>query len=464
MAVLGSLQSYGNGFQIKVLSSLLKHKEFLQNMNDVLNTEMFDNPAHKWIVAEVLRYYYKYHTTPSPESLQVEVKKIDNDILKVSVIEQLKEALKATNEDKEYVEQEFANFCQNQQLKNAILESVKLLEKGEWEDIRHIINVASKAGQNKSIGHEYEKDIETRYRQEQRSAVPTPWGNINDLLMGGLGIGDLGLIFGNPGGGKSWMLVNLGAQAVVAGFNVAHYTLELSEDYVGKRYDALFTGIDAQQLHLHKDKVNSAIEQLKGKLIIKEFPMGKAGVNTIEAHIQKCRDLGSPPDIVIIDYVDLLKSKTRSIDPKDAIDDIYSAVKGMARELKVPVWTVSQVNRMGAKDDVIEGDKAAGSYNKMMIADFAMSLSRKRQDKVNGTGRIHIMKNRYGSDGMTYAAKVNTSNGAIDINKEEMEEDDLTFDNGNNQNGQPRTQLQNKAAFSQDEKNYLHQKFFELSK
>jgi replicative DNA helicase len=172
--------------------------------------------------------------------------------------------------------------------------------------------------------------------------------------MGGLGIGDLGLIFGNPGGGKSWMLVNLGAQAVVAGFNVAHYTLELSEDYVGKRYDALFTGIDAQQLHLHKDKVNSAIEKLKGKLIIKEFPMGKAGVNTIEAHIQKCRDLGSAPDIVIIDYVDLLKSKTRSIDPKDAIDDIYSAVKGMARELKVPVWTVSQVNRCHNVKDTVE--------------------------------------------------------------------------------------------------------------
>jgi hypothetical protein len=114
----------------------------------------------------------------------------------------------------------------------------------------------------------------------------------------------------------------------------------------------------------------------------------------------------------------------------------------------------------GAKDDVIEGDKAAGSYNKMMIADFAMSLSRKRQDKVNGTGRIHIMKNRYGADGMTYVAKVNTNNGNIEINKDEMDEDDLTFDNG--QSGPPRTQLQNKSTFSPDEKNYLNQKFVEL--
>jgi replicative DNA helicase len=457
MAVLNQLQQYGIGFQIKVLSSLLKNKEFLQNINDILDAEMFDNPAHKWIVQEILRYYYKYHTTPSMESLQVEVKKIDNEVLKVSVVEQLKDSLKATNEDREYVENEFSNFCKNQQLKQAILNSVSLLEKGDWDQIRPMIDSALKAGQDKRIGHEYEKDIETRYRAEQRSPIPTSWSNINELLAGGLGHGDLGIIFGNPGGGKSWMLVNLGAEAVKAGFTVNHYTLELSEDYVGKRYDALFTGIEVQQIHMNRDKVQQSIDSLKGKLIIKEFPMGKATPNTVETHIQKCRDLGHAPDLVIIDYVDLLKSKTRSVDPKDAIDDVYTAIKGMARELKVPVWTVSQVNRMGAKDDVIEGDKAAGSYNKMMIADFALSLSRKRQDKVNGTGRIHVMKNRYGADGMTYAAKVNTNCGRIEINKDEINEDDLTFDNGNG--GQ---RSFNGSGFSSDEKKYLAKKMFEM--
>lgn len=457
MAVLNQLQQYGIGFQIKVLSSLLKNREFLQNINDVLDAEMFDNPAHKWIVQEILRYYYKYHTTPSMESLQVEVKKIDNEVLKVSVVEQLKDSLKATNEDREYVENEFSNFCKNQQLKKAILNSVNLLEKGDWDQIRPMIDAALKAGQDKRIGHEYEKDIETRYRAEQRSPIPTPWEKLNELLAGGLGLGDLGIIFGNPGGGKSWMLVNLGAIAVQAGFNVCHYTLELSEDYVGKRYDALFTGIEVQQIHMNRDKVQETINKLKGKLIIKEFPMGKATPNTIETHIQKCRDLDHAPDLVIIDYVDLLKSKTKSVDPKDAIDDVYTAIKGMARELKVPIWTVSQVNRMGAKDDVIEGDKAAGSYNKMMIADFALSLSRKRQDKVNGTGRIHVMKNRYGADGMTYAAKVNTNCGRIDINKDEISEDDLTFDNGNG--GQKPF---NGSGFSSEEKKYLAKKMFEM--
>ena len=121
MAALNQLQQYGISFQIKVLSSLLKHKEFLQNINDILDTEIFDNPAHKWIVGEILRYYYKYNTTTSIDALQVEVRKIENEVLKISVVEQLKEALKSSNEDREYIEQEFSSFCKNQQIKKAIL-------------------------------------------------------------------------------------------------------------------------------------------------------------------------------------------------------------------------------------------------------------------------------------------------------------------------------------------------------
>jgi replicative DNA helicase len=454
--VLNTLTAYGAGFQIKVLSSLLKHKEFLQTINDVISPEMFDNPSSQWIVSQILKCYYKYHSTPSLDYLQIEVKKIDNEVLKVSVVDQIKEAYKASNEDQEYVEQEFSNFCRNQQLKKALLTSVDLLGKGQYEDIRILVDQALKAGQDKNLGHEYDKDVETRYREEYRAAVATPWNHVNELLMGGLGAGDLGIIFGNPGGGKSWMLVNLGAEAVRQGKNVAHYTLELSADYTAKRYDSLFTGIDFQDLSKNRPAIEDAVSKLGGRLIVKEFPMGKTTPQSIENHIQKCKDLDFIPDVVIIDYVDLLSSRRKSADRKEEIDDVYTLIKGMARELKMPVWTVSQVNRAGAKDDVIEGDKAAGSYNKMMIADFAMSLSRKRQDKVNGTGRIHIMKNRFGADGMTYGSQINTHNGSIKIDKDEIAEDQLNFDSGSQQNGFAN------SGFNNNERSYLKNKFYEL--
>ena len=132
-------------------------------------------------------------------------------------------------------------------------------------------------------------------------------------------------------------------------------------------------------------------------------------------------DLGYPPDMVIIDYVDLLKSTSNSKDEKERLDNTYVSTKALARTLSIPVWSVSQVNRAGARDDVIEGDKAAGSYNKIMITDFCMSLSRLPQDKVNGTGRFFLMKNRYGIDGMTYHATIDASTGHIEMDENPKE-------------------------------------------
>jgi len=454
MAALSNLSQYGVGFQIKVLSSLLTHKEFLLNIQDVLSEEYFDNQAHRWIIKEILNYFHKYHTCPSMDVLKVELKKIDNEVLQLSIKEQLREAYKASDEDLKYVEEEFSNFCKNQQLKKALLTSVDFLNAGDYDSIRSLIDNALKAGQDKNIGHEYNKDTESRYREDHRTAVPTPWNSINELLQGGLGNGDFGLIFGNPGGGKSWSLVALGGYAVKLGYNVIHYTLELGADYVGRRYDAFFTNVPVQNIMNFKSKVEEVIPSLEGQLIIKEFPTGKATINTVESHIKKCIDLDFKPDLIIIDYVDLLRSKKTNRERKDEIDDIYISTKGLARELNLPIWSVSQVNRAGAKDDIIEGDKAAGSYDKMMVTDVAISLSRKKEDKVNGTGRFHIMKNRYGMDGLTFSAKVNTSTGHFEISSQADDDDSPT---------PPQSSTPKYENFSPIDKSLIQQRFFELS-
>jgi replicative DNA helicase len=435
---------------MKVISSLLTHKEFLQNINDVLSDEYFSNPAHKWVINEIIKYYEKYHTTISMDILKVEMKKLDNEVLKVSVKEQLREAYKADIEDLAYVQEEFSTFCKNQQLKKALLNSVDLLKAGDYDSIKYMIESAMKAGQDKNIGHEYKRDVESRYREDHRKIVPTPWSEINELVQGGLGNGDLGLIFGNPGGGKSWTLVALGGFAVQMGYNVIHYTLELSEAYTGRRYDAFFTGTPVDQLEKHKGDVEISTANLPGELIIREFPMGKTTISTIESHIQKVRDLGIEPDLIIIDYIDLLSTRKRNVDRKGEIDDIYTSTKGLARELNLPIWSVSQVNRAGAKDDVIEGDKAAGSYDKMMITDLSMSLSRKKEDKVNGTGRLHIMKNRYGMDGLTFQVEVDTSTGRIKVGNHYDEEADSPKKMSNEE-------------FQDLDRRMLANKFFELN-
>ena len=423
---LKNLNQYGPHFQIKVLSSLLTHKEFLVNIQDILSDEYFDNQAHKWIVKEILRYYDKYHTTPSMDILKVEVQKIDNEVLQLSVKEQLREAYQASDEDLEYVQEEFTGFCKNQQIKKALMSSVDLLKAGDFDSIKSLITTALQAGNDKNVGHEYLKDLESRFREDARTTIPTPWTRINELLQGGLGNGDFGLIFGNPGGGKSWSLVAIGGYAVRMGYNVVHYTLELGEQYVGRRYDAFFSKIPVDKILKNRERIEEIMPSLEGELIIKEFPTGRATMSTIESHITKITDMGVKPDLVIIDYVDLLGTKKKTADRKGEIDDIYQSTKGLARQLDIPIWSVSQVNRAGAKDDIVEGDKAAGSYDKIMITDVCISLSRKKADKANGTGRFHIMKNRYGIDGLTFGVEADTSTGHFvlkDYNPDDYEKE-----------------------------------------
>jgi hypothetical protein len=94
---------------------------------------------------------------------------------------------------------------------------------------------------------------------------------------------------------------------------------------------------------------------------------------------------------------------------------VYIDLRGMSGELQIPIWTASQTNRSAIDSEVIEADKIADSYAKVMNADFIMSLSRKAKDKLNNTARVHIMKNRFGQDGITFPAKMDTTHGNLEV-------------------------------------------------
>jgi hypothetical protein len=143
---LQSIDQYGPQFQIKVISSLLTHKDFLINIHDILDENDFGSDANKWIIKNILSYYAKYHTVPSMDILKVELKKIKNEVLQISIKEQLRSAYKSSDDDLEYVKEEFSTFCKNQQLKKALLNSVDLLQAGDYDSIKLMIEGALKAG------------------------------------------------------------------------------------------------------------------------------------------------------------------------------------------------------------------------------------------------------------------------------------------------------------------------------
>lgn len=452
MTTFGKLSEYGNVFQTKIIGALLTSKEFLLNISDSLDSEYFENSSHKWTVNYIIVYFEKYHTIPTVETLAIEIKKIENDILKIALTESVREAYRlAEASDLEYVENEFLSFCKNQQIKKAINTSVDLLNIADYDGIRSIITQALKVGENKDVGHIYDLDIESRYREDDRNAIPFPWPVFNNLTQGGYGKGDLVLIFGNPKGGKSWAVAAMGAHAAQHGYNVLHYSLELSEGYMGKRYDAILTGIPVDQLNDHKKEVEEAAKQLKGKIVIKSYPPRQASFNTIETHIEQLKHQNDfIPQLIIIDYLDYVRTKSR-VDRKTEIDDVYVQAKALGARLGIPIVSPSQANRTGAEQGILESQHAAGSYDKIMIADILISLARGRKDRLNGTGNWHIMGNRYGADGLTFGSKIDTSNGQISINNQPLDEEDEKPANKHDYSG-----------ISDEDREALKQKFFRV--
>ncbi len=414
-----NFSKFGYSFQVKLMAALFTDKIFLQQILDILDPKYFESETNIWIVRCIMDYFDKYKQQPTLEVMKVELDKVENDVLKTTIVENLKEVTKQLHSsDQDFIKDEAIDFCKNQVIKKAIMDSVDLLQTGQYDEIKSNIDNAMKAGSERDIGHEYNIDVDDRFSETTRKTVATNWESINSVMDGGLGPGELGVFVAPAGIGKSWGLVNVAAHAVKNGLNVVHYTLELSAPYVGLRFDSVFTGIAAQNLKYHIDEIKETVNDLQGNLVVKYYPTKTASVNTLKAHIEKCILQDKKPDVIIVDYADLLRGAGRTQDLRHELGNIYEDLRGMAGEYEISVWTASQAIRSALEEYVIGAEKIAESYAKIMTADFVISLSRKIEDKIAGTGRWHVIKNRFGPDGLTFPSKMNTSNGQINIYEE----------------------------------------------
>lgn len=215
---------------------------------------------------------------------------------------------------------------------------------------------------------------------------------------------------------NSHWLVAIGANAMRIGKNVLHYTFELTEHAVGLRYDSNLCGVPSNEVQDMKDLVSETYKNKSlGRLIIKEYPTGSASVMTVRNHIEKLQLKGFKPDVLVIDYADIMKSSKSYDSLRHELKLVYEELRNLAMELEVPIWTASQANRDSAQSDVVGLENMSEAYGKAMVADVVVSLSRKASEKATGFGRLFIAKNRAGRDGIMFPISIDTAMSQFEI-------------------------------------------------
>jgi len=370
MEVIDTLVKYGPSYQAKVVASIISDVKFLEQVTEITKPAFFESQANQWIVEEIQNYFTEYKTVPTMEVFKIKIGNIEDKILKQTVIEQLKSVyLQIGSDDIPYVKKEYLTFAKNQKVKDALLKSVDLLKAGNYDKIIDTMMAASKVGVENDLGLDYIDNFELIMDDVKRNSVSTGWDVIDDLMDGGLGPGELGVVMAPSGIGKSWFLAKIACAAVQKGMNVLHYTLELSESYVGQRYTTILTGIQTSEHKERKEEIIRKIKNIPGRVRIKYYPPQFASSKTLSAHIEKLRASGFDPNLIIIDYADLLKSSSNRDGLYAELGGIYEELRGLSGEQKIPCWTATQTNRCLTLDTIVDTINGKVEIGKLKVND-----------------------------------------------------------------------------------------------
>lgn len=432
-----SFSDYGSEFQERVIQALLLDFSWAEQMVEIIRVEYFDLAHFQLLVKKYYDYYNKYRTFPTIPILAGILKDNlqDSDGSSAALLGKIVPVLTKAKKnpdlcDLPYVKEKALDFCKKQAMKEALYRSTELIIEDRYSEVLEVMKTALCAGDEVSVGHDFEEDREARFTNVKRDPIPTGISELDqkEVLDGGLGRGELAIFVAAPSVGKSHFLVQVGAAALKAGFNVLHYTLEMGEAEVGRRYDGWFTGINNREIVDNKDFVNEWYEKNSnglGRLIIKEYPSKSVSIITFRGHMQKLAlKKNFKPDLVIVDYADEMNSVKLydSQSSRHEFKAIYRDLRNMGREgsPKFAVWSASQSNKEGSSADIITGENMSESYRKLDVPDFVFTGACKPQDKAKGIINGFTAKNRNGRDGDILPMKVDKRTSKFEvISKEE---------------------------------------------
>ena len=326
---------------------------------------------------------------------------------------------------------EFESFIRHKALERAIINSADLLEKKDYGQVETLIKEAVQIGLAKDLGTDYFEDPRQRLLRikDKNGQISTGWPSLDRRLFGGMNRGELNIFAGGSGAGKSLFLANLGVNWALQGLNVLYLTLELSEDLVAMRIDAMTTGISTKEIFKELDDVEMKVKIIgkkSGRLQIKYMPSGKTA-NDLRAYMKEYEiKTDSKIDVLLVDYLDLLMPASRKISAENLfIKDKYVSeeLRNLAMEKQCILVTAAQLNRGAVEEVEFDHSHISGGLSKIQTADNVFGIFTSRAMRERGRYQIQLMKTRSSSGvGMKVDLEFNLETLKIsDLPEEEQE-------------------------------------------
>lgn len=436
-----SFEKFGESFQTKIIYHMVNDSMFALQILDILEPEFFSTDSLSEISRQIIDWNIKYGTIPTFDNLKTIFKtKIEDDIQREYLVDLIEATSKCADvSDKDFIIEETVKFCKQQAMRNAILQSVELLKREEYGKIHSLVQFALSAGQSKNIGHLYAENSRAR-TTAKRNPIPTGFPLLDkEYIAGGLSQGEIGIILGGTGAGKSFMLAQLAYSCFVNGGTPVIYSFELQEVPFGLRLDSKISGIPLTKLMLdtdgkHRPAIAKEIEKIRSKfehkpeIVIKEYPTKSAPLATLKNHLTQLRAAQINPTMIIVDYADLIKPTTRYKEKRHELESIIEELRGWAGVEKLPIWTASQTNRDGLDTSVVTLKTISEALAKAMVADLIISIGRSPRLQEAGKACYYIAKSRLGIDKIAFTGLFDTSCMNFTMDNIGYNEDDLKSD------------------------------------
>lgn len=400
-------------YQAKLLSFMLHDQQFCAVAQDSLNVDQYANKALQWYFRQ-LSQDDRFHTkTTLKEELY---KAAEGKQIKKEQIEKYVNLFKFVSQppapcEQDHMRATLGKFIRTQEVKKAVLDSIDLIEQGDaWEEISERVYKACQAGSmSQNMGQFYFQDLKNRILRRQNEKIgfkiPTGIPDLDHYLYGGIKNKQLGMVAGATGRGKSIFLQYLARTAVLLGRKVVYYTLEMPEDDVAMRFDSMYSQLEIGEIRSFNNEVFEKLSPMANRfgdsLIIKEYPADSVTVGGLKAHLAQLSATGWQPDLIIVDYLDLLQPHRKYNSTTEELDAITKALHGMAKEMNTRIWTATQLNRAGMVMENPDETAVAGAVSKLFTVDICIFLAQTKEEREDEAMRLLIIKNRNGKPGRT---------------------------------------------------------------